>query len=139
MKTSLEALRKFEIPDLVRIEAGGGGLWRIAVTSRVAEAHVYLQGAHVTHYRPANQSPLLFTSEQSKFAPGKAIRGGVPVIFPWFGANETNKDLPMHGFARTSEWEVEAVERWPDDTIELVFRLVADDATRAVWPYDFVL
>jgi D-hexose-6-phosphate mutarotase len=139
MKTSLEALRKFEIPDLVRIEPGGGGLWRIAVTSKLAEAQIYLQGAHVTHYRPAGQSALLFTSEQSKFAPGKAIRGGVPVIFPWFGANEANKDLPMHGFARTSEWEIEAVERWPDDTVEVLLRLVADDATRAVWPFDFVL
>lgn len=45
----------------------------------------------------------------------------------------------MHGFARTSEWEVEAVERWPDETVELVLRLVADDTTRAVWPFDFVL
>jgi D-hexose-6-phosphate mutarotase len=138
MKTSLEALQRWEIPDLIHIEPHGG-LIRICVTSRLAEAHIFVQGAHVTHYRPAGKAPLIFTSEQSKFAPGKAIRGGVPVIFPWFGANAENKDLPMHGFARTVEWEIEAVERWQDETIELVFRLVADDQTRALWPYDFVL
>src|SRR5882724_6678497 len=130
MKTSIEALQRWEIPDLVHLEPRGG-LIRICVTSRIAEAHVYVQGAHVTHYRPAGQPPLLFTSEQSKFAPGKAIRGGVPVIFPWFGAFPDKKDLPMHGFARTTEWEIEAIERWQDDTVELVFRLVADDETRA--------
>jgi glucose-6-phosphate 1-epimerase len=139
MKTPLEDLRRWEIPDLVRVEQGGGGLLRIVVNTRVAEAHIYLQGAHVTHYRPAGQSSLIFTSEQSKYAPGKAIRGGVPVIFPWFGPHATDKNLPMHGFARTTEWEVESVERWQDDTVELVFRLVADEVTRAVWPYDFVL
>jgi D-hexose-6-phosphate mutarotase len=138
MKTSLEALQRWEIPDLVHIEPHGG-LIRICVTSRLAEAHVFVQGAHVTHYRPAGKAPLIFTSEQSKFAPGKAIRGGVPVIFPWFGANAENKDLPMHGFARTMEWEIEGIERWQDETVELVFRLVADDQTRALWPFDFVL
>ncbi len=139
MPTSLDTLRSWEIPNQVCFEAGEGSLPRLVVTTKVAEAHVYLHGAHVTHYRPAGQAPVLFTSEQSNYAPAKPIRGGVPIIFPWFGASSAGPELPMHGFARTTEWEVEGVEKWPDETIEVVFRLVADDATRAIWPHDFVL
>ena len=139
MNTSPETLRHLEIPGVVRIEAGAGGLTRVAITSAVCQAHVYLHGAHVTHWQPAGASPVLFLSEQSLFAPGKAIRGGIPVIFPWFGPNAERKDLPVHGFARTREWELESVEKWPDETVALVLRLISDDASRALWPHDFVL
>jgi glucose-6-phosphate 1-epimerase len=139
MRTSPDELRRWEIPGLARFANGPGEMVRLEVTSRLAEAHVYLHGAHITHYRPAGQSAVIFTSEESKYAPDKAIRGGVPVIFPWFGPHAERKDLPMHGFARTMEWEVEALEKRHDETIELVLRLVADDVTREVWPHDFVL
>ena len=137
--TSFESLRKWEMPGLVRAEAGPGGLKRLAITTSLAQAQVYLHGAHVTSYQPVGHSPMLFTSERSLYQDGKAIRGGVPVIFPWFGANADRKDLPMHGFARTREWELENVTKWPDETIEVLLRLISDYATRALWPYDFVL
>ena len=68
------------------------------------DADIYLQGAHLTRFRD-----WLFLSESSKFAAGKSIRGGVPVIFPWFGPNKTDATLPQHGWARTAIWQVEAV------------------------------
>src|SRR5690606_20141531 len=75
-------------PD-VRFDQGNGGLTRIVVDTDEAEAHVYLHGAHVTHYQPRGgrqqQSPVLMLSNRSHFQTGKPIRGGVPVIFPWFG------------------------------------------------------
>ena len=92
---------RFAIAGVLKFEAGSGGLIRAAVGGRSAEGHVYLHGAHVTHYRPAGQRPLLFLSERSRFATGKAIRGGVPVIFPWFGARAGHSEAPDHGFART--------------------------------------
>jgi glucose-6-phosphate 1-epimerase len=139
MSTDLSSLRRWEIPDTLRIEPGEGGLVRINVTTKTATAHIYLHGAHVTHHQAVGQSPTLFLSSTSRFAPGKAIRGGVPVIFPWFGAHAERSDLPMHGFARSMEWELESTEKWPDETVAIVLRLVANDATRALWPYDFVL
>jgi glucose-6-phosphate 1-epimerase len=69
-----------------------------------AEAEIYTQGAHLTRWTPRGQRPVIFTSSRSLFVPGKAIRGGVPIIYPWFGPREGQ---PMHGFARTSEWKVE--------------------------------
>jgi glucose-6-phosphate 1-epimerase len=59
-------------------------------------------------------------SQASQFALGKAIRGGVPIIFPWFGARE---GFPSHGFARVTEWEWEGSFAAPDGSVTLRFRL----------------
>lgn len=132
-------LRSTSIPDLAEWREGRNGLPCLEVRSRHAEAHIYLHGAHVTHFQPTGRRPFLFVSEKSHFADGKPIRGGVPVIFPWFGPRQDDPGAPMHGFARTRSWEVESLESWGDQVVSLVLRLVADDATRAAWPHDFLL
>src|SRR5262245_5273392 len=91
---------RFEVPGAVRFEEGQNGLPRVALTGAGGEAHVYLHGAHVTHYAPTGQAPVLFTSARSFFTLDKAIRGGIPVIFPWFGARAGHPSAPQHGFAR---------------------------------------
>ncbi|MDB6173143.1 MAG: aldose epimerase [Chthoniobacteraceae bacterium] len=77
-------------------------------------------------------------SAASHFSPGKAIRGGVPICFPWFGPRAGHPESPAHGFARTTAWEVESVE-CAADIVTLILRLNATDKTRALWPHDFVL
>ena len=62
-----DPLRAFEIPGLACFEPGAGGLTRLAISTPVAEAHIYLQGAHVTHYQPAGSAPVLFVSARSFF------------------------------------------------------------------------
>src|SRR5262249_6446271 len=99
--------------------------------------HVYLHGAHVTHYQPAGATPVLFMSPRSQFVPGKAIRGGVPVIFPWFGPRARHPTAPEHGLAPVARWSVQAVPRGLDAAVTLVLQLDSADATRALWPYDF--
>ena len=93
-----------KLPDTVRIEAGQGGLRRLQVRTVHAEAEIYLHGAHLTRYQPRGQKPVLFLSGQSWFEPGKPIRGGVPICFPWFGARQDGRAGPGHGFARLREW-----------------------------------
>ena len=132
-------LRALEIPGLARFEPGAGGLTRLAVTSPLAEAHIYLHGGHVTHFQPAGAAPVLFLSGRSFFATGKPIRGGVPVCFPWFAARAGQPDAPAHGFARTLPWEVESISADGDQTVLAVLRLAANDATRALWPHGFIL
>src|SRR5260370_12935672 len=136
--TLLDSLNeRLAIAGVLKFEAGSGGLIRAAVGGRSAEGHVYLHGAHVTHYRPAGKRPLLFFSERSRFATGKALRGGVPVIFPWFGARAGHSEAPDHGFARTREWAVESVEPATDGSVAVTLALEADDATRPTWPHEF--
>jgi glucose-6-phosphate 1-epimerase len=74
----------------------------VIVSTPEAEGEIYLQGAHVARWTPRGERPVLFLSSKSSFEPGKAIRGGVPVIFPWFGPRSDGKPGPAHGLARTA-------------------------------------
>ncbi|ADW70713.1 D-hexose-6-phosphate mutarotase [Granulicella tundricola] len=82
------------------------GLTRLQVKTPACTATVYLHGAHLTHWQPTGAQPVLFLSDRSDFAPDKAIRGGIPVCFPWFGPRAGGKPGPSHGFARIQPWEV---------------------------------
>lgn len=125
----------FGISTLARFEAGMGGMTRLAISTPAASAHVYLHGAHVTHYQPAGQEPVLFLSSKSMFEPGKPIRGGVPIIFPWFGPRAS--DGVMHGFVRTRPWDVESLRKAENDAIQVVLKTQSTDETRSLWPHDF--
>ncbi|HVS31525.1 MAG TPA: D-hexose-6-phosphate mutarotase [Thermoanaerobaculia bacterium] len=92
-----------------------------------SEGEVYAYGAHVTRF-----NDVLFMSEKSHFTPGKAIRGGIPVIFPWFGAHGSDPARPAHGFARTMEWRVIA-----QAGSSIALQLESNEATRALWPHEF--
>jgi glucose-6-phosphate 1-epimerase len=102
---------RFAIPNTLHFELDEHGLERAIIKTRPAEAIIYLQGAHITHFQPKGEKPLLFLSSKSNFAPGKAIRGGIPLIFPWFGPKSDDPKAPMHGFARTSQWQVESAKQ----------------------------
>jgi D-hexose-6-phosphate mutarotase len=119
--TSADSLRQLEIPGRVKIVQDKHGLWKVvATTGGWTKAEVYLNGAHVTDFQKKGEPPLLFLSATSQFAPGKAIRGGVPIIFPWFGNREGK---PAHGFARTTVWELMKTAAEPDGGVKLHFKL----------------
>jgi D-hexose-6-phosphate mutarotase len=128
---------RFSIPGTLRFQAGNGGLIRAVCTTPGAEAHVYLHGAHVTHYQRKGEKPLIFMSAKSHFEPGKPIRGGVPICFPWFGPKKDNAMAPAHGFARLNEWSVESTKKSADGGVQITFSIYSDDSTRHFWPHDF--
>lgn len=127
------------IPGVVRLETDSHGLSRFVVTNDLAEAHVYLLGAQATHFRPAGQEPLLWLSPLSAFEVGKAIRGGVPICWPWFGPHPSRADVPAHGLARTREWRPLDVAQLADGRTRLRLDLAEDETTLAVWPHRFAL
>jgi glucose-6-phosphate 1-epimerase len=135
--TPIDSLKQFEIPDIVRIEPGKGGLTKIVVTSPQAGAEIYVQGAHVTRFEPAGKQPVLWMSQSSMFEPGKPIRGGVPVCFPWFGPRKDDPKSPAHGFARLREWAIESISHKGNDVV-VALVLASDESTRSIWPFDFV-
>ncbi len=97
-----------------------------------------LQGAQVLEWTPVGQQQsVLYLSPDATFESGRAIRGGVPVCWPWFGASVANPSLPSHGFARIRPWElVDAVSTLVG--VDLLLQLASDESTRALWPFDFV-
>jgi len=137
MPTLEQLSSQFSVPERISFTRGEGGLTRVLLQTPRSEGQVYLHGAHVAHFARTGEKPVLFMSKQSLFQAGKAIRGGVPICFPWFGPRAGHPDSPMHGFARTSEWEVESAST-SGDTTTLVLALKSSDATRKLWPHDFL-
>jgi glucose-6-phosphate 1-epimerase len=124
------------LPASVRADTGLGGLPRVVVSGPAASAEIYLQGAHLSSWTPTGQQPVVWMSEESVFAPGAPLRGGVPVCFPWFGPHPSGSG-PLHGFARILPWSLVGIAERGDDVM-LTFRLVDGDVTRdSVWPHPF--
>jgi glucose-6-phosphate 1-epimerase len=108
-------------------ERDGGAV--IDLTTRSCHAAIALQGAQVLHWQPAGQShDVLWLSPVARFGGGKAIRGGVPICWPWFGMH-VEPGKPQHGYARNAVWSVVEAQRRGDD-MHLVFALPADCAGR---------
>jgi len=127
----------FAVPNMVRFEAGNGGLVRAVLSAKGSQAHIYLHGAHITHFVKTNEKPLLFMSTQSQFEANKPIRGGVPICFPWFGPKADDPKAPAHGFARLREWTVESVGTTPVGEAQLTLSLKSDEQTLKLWPNAF--
>lgn len=114
-----------------------GELNMLRLSGAQSNLEVASQGAHVCSWRPKGKEPVLFMSPKSRFSKGKAIRGGVPVIFPWFGKSDDNPAAPQHGFGRITEWEQTRGEVDRNGVAIAAFRLVDNDSTSGSWPFRF--
>ncbi len=114
------------------------GFEYIEVRNDAASAKIALQGAHIFSYKPHDKEELLWLSEVSSFEPLKAIRGGIPLCWPWFGMNE-DKTLPQHGFSRTSMFELLESKEVDSRTTTLRLQLTQTPQSLKLWKYDFVL
>jgi glucose-6-phosphate 1-epimerase len=129
-------LREPEIPGVAKIMEGPGGLRFLSINSPAAEARIFLQGAQLTHWQPNEEDPVIFLSACSAFERGKAIRGGVPVCFPWFGPRPAQT---AHGFARNRTWRLAELTQESAGTVRAEFVDRADAETRQHWPCDYQL
>ncbi len=130
MHQSIECLKQRFGCKQFCFEPGNGGLTRIGVFTEAAKAEIYTHGAHVTHFQPSGEQPVLWMSRESRFAPGVPLRGGAPVCWPWFGPHETDANAPMHGFARLLDWELADAQARGDGAV-VTLRLGNDDRTDA--------
>lgn len=129
---------RFEIPGIARIAQGNGGLLKVSVKSPDAAGEMYLQGAHVTSWKPAGAEEVLFVSAQSRWENGVAIRGGVPICFPWFGGKSDDSKAPSHGFVRAKAWQLEAIKQ-SGGTVTVTMSTASDENAKKWWPADFHL
>ncbi|MGA8937858.1 MAG: D-hexose-6-phosphate mutarotase [Acidobacteriaceae bacterium] len=126
----------FSIPGVLAFSQTEQGLIRASITTPDCTAELYLQGAHLTQWQPKRCKPVLFLSDRSFFAPGKAIRGGIPIIFPWFGSRtptpeSPRTDGPSHGFARTADWTL-AFAAIAGNDLHLTLTLGPSETSRAL-------
>jgi glucose-6-phosphate 1-epimerase len=124
--------RRFEIPGIAKIVDGHGGRPCIQVTTPRASGEIYLHGAHVTSWQPRGAEEVLYVSPKSKWQDGSAIRGGVPVCFPWFSTRAEDPHSPAHGLVRTKSWQLEGITH-ADHDVTVALSTSSDAATRRTW------
>jgi glucose-6-phosphate 1-epimerase len=131
--------RRYGISGVVQVVAGNGGLPKVRVATSSFTAEIYLHGAQVTAWQSAGAEEAIFLSEQSHWRDGQAIRGGIPICFPWFRAKADDPQAPSHGFVRTREWRLDSVTVEEDGSAIVVCSTESDASTRRWWPYEFRL
>jgi len=146
----------FTLSNELTVVAGEGGLPIIKVANKHAEALISIYGAQVLSFKqkPGNAGEsheLLFLSEKAFFEEGKAIKGGIPICWPWFGQapeatmdkssvkNPKEKNRPAHGFARNVLWELVETASNNADGTQVVLALQDSKNSRKLWPHAFNL
>jgi len=90
--------------------------------------------------KESNQGEVFWLSKNSEYTKGKAIRGGIPLCWPWFGANDQAiGKIPStnHGFAREVNWQIENIEANENEvTVVLIFQ---GEKQHELWPNAFIL
>ncbi|GAB2664899.1 D-hexose-6-phosphate mutarotase [Vibrio panuliri] len=104
----------------------------VRVIHEKATAGIALHGGHVVSYQPTGQQDLIWMSEKAIFDGKAALRGGIPVCWPWFGRIA----VPAHGFARSSEWEL-VEHRENDQGVIVELALFPSEETHQIWPHMF--
>ena len=123
------------IAGKLRFVDAAPGLPVAEITLPQATARIAVNGAQVLEWAPAGQQPVIWVSRAAVYQPGKGVRGGVPVCWPWFGAGADGK--PAHGFVRTRLWQVRETAVGPADTVVIRLGLTDDESTRALWDHAF--
>ncbi len=117
-----------------------GNLEYLDIKHPKANAAISLFGAHLLHYQPADSQPVIWLSDAAIFNGKTAIRGGIPICWPWFGAADKSiaEDLPSHGFARNSLWQLRSAES-DQHECRITLQLRSNKTTRHFWDHAFSL
>ncbi|MDX1303735.1 D-hexose-6-phosphate mutarotase [Photobacterium sp.] len=104
----------------------------VRIIHQAAEAGISLHGGHLVWYKPAGEQDVIWLSEKAEFDTQKAIRGGIPICWPWFG----KAGSPSHGFARNSQWTLHE-HRESEKGVIVALTLEDSEETRDIWPHKF--
>ena len=130
----------YGIEGQLQFVKGSGGFPFIQICNRSATAMISVYAAQVLSFRPTEEKEdLLFLSPKSYYDDGKAIRGGIPVCWPWFGANAVGLDRPSHGFVRNGLWTVAGTEATTDFETKVRLKFPENAHNDHCWQQAFAL
>lgn len=121
----------------IRFEIGKGSIPVIKIDNDQASAIISLQGAHLLSWVPSGEDEVIWMSDDATFLPGKSVRGGIPICWPWFGPHHENASYPAHGFARTVLWRVTDVQPLSTGETQITFNLDTSELDlnlQQMWP-----
>jgi glucose-6-phosphate 1-epimerase len=126
------------IADCAQVLADEAAIPKVRITVPLCDGEMHLHGAQVTSWKPAGAEEAIFLSRQACFEEGRAIRGGIPICFPWFRAKVDDSHAPAHGVVRTKIWTLESIEQNATG-ITVSMYTQSDPESRRWWPADFRL
>jgi len=134
MKNVFDLNSVFGKQDAISFREISDGIFVVDIDNVFATASVSLYGGHIVSWQPKSHSkPVLWVSESVKFQQGKAIRGGVPICWPWFGAHPSQASLPGHGYARITPWELNSIQTLANGETELHLSLGKSHLSQLHW------
>jgi glucose-6-phosphate 1-epimerase len=137
---NFDQLCQYEIENELQFVEIEHGFTYIEINNAKAHATISTYSGQVLSYRPKSQKDdLLFVSDKAYYEDGKAIKGGIPVCWPWFGADPDAMGRPAHGFVRNRQWEVTGSESLANGSTKVVMEITDSDETREIWPHPFRL
>ena len=145
---TIERIQPSLVPSVVekhphiKMTEDANGLQYLEVDNDFGTGKIALQGGHVMQFQPKyEKNPVLWLSDYSRFVPGRSIRGGVPICWPWFGAHPTDSTLCPHGFARVIPWQVLDIDTVYSGATQIVLEMQqTPEAKRQLsYPYELTL
>ncbi len=138
---NIELLNKqFGITEKLHFTIEEDGFIVANINNQFSTAKISTYAAQVLSFKPKSEEhDLIFLSETSLYEAGKAIRGGIPICWPWFGDDTSGLGRPSHGFVRNQQWAIINSKLDSKGQVNITLGFDATNDTKAVWPYDFEL
>lgn len=132
--------KDYAIPGQLKFIEGKGGLPMIQISNAKANALISIYAGQVLSYQPIGESAdLMFLSEKAYYQTGKAIKGGAPICWPWFGPDPEERGRPAHGFVRNRMWQIAGTKITTDGEVMVILGLEDSAETKNIWPHSFAL
>jgi len=132
--------QQFGMKEQLQFRQGDNGFVMIDISNQYAKATISTYAGQIVSYQPHDEAEdLFFLSEKVLYQEGKAIRGGVPICWPWFGDDTSGFERPPHGFVRNQQWQVLSTEVLEDGRTSVTLVTADSDMTRELWHYEFNL
>ncbi|MEO0376848.1 MAG: D-hexose-6-phosphate mutarotase [Cyanobacteria bacterium P01_A01_bin.17] len=131
---------QYGIADQLQFIDGKGGFLDVEISNGKAKALISVYGGQILSYQPVNEpEDLLFLSTKAYYQQGKAIKGGTPICWPWFGPDPEGLGRSSHGFVRNRLWTVMGTHTTQDGSTAVTLGVVNTPETTEVWPQTFEL
>jgi len=140
MQNKAQLNQQYGIKDQLQFTQDVDGFVMVDISNQYASARISTYAGQVISFLPNNTAEeVLFLSDKVVYKDGKAIRGGIPVCWPWFGDDTSGFGRPSHGFVRNQPWSVLASATLTDGRTSVTLGISDSEGSRTVWPYKFKL
>lgn len=142
LKNEFGTIELYSLSHDVSDSTNGASIKALRFVHHSGSGSISLHGGQVLTWQPKDQQSVFWLSEASKYSNAHAIRGGIPICWPWFGgevklANGHIKKTSNHGFARQNQWQLDNIDLSQTE-VSITLSLTGEKLSN-LWPAAFKL